>query len=72
MITKILKKLGVKIVIFRLSHEVLNATANIGGVLKDIESGRRFKKGHLDSIRDQLCRIESAMCYVRKINKGDV
>jgi hypothetical protein len=70
MLTRILRKLGVKVVIFRLSHDVLNATSSIAGVLKVCRSTHTMTiKQHNEIIR-QLVRIEQALRYVRRLNKG--
>jgi hypothetical protein len=71
MLPHILRKFGVRLVLYKHSHNVLNATASIMGVLRKMIATEKMTKADFNDITAQLARIEKSLRYVRFANKGD-
>ena len=70
MLLCILRHLGVKVILYKHSHDVRNATASIWGIMRQMAKSGQITVGNIRDMTDQLARIEKSLRYVRKLNKG--
>jgi len=59
-----------KLILDTLDHEIRNATSNITGIIKRSKKAKVITSADVMAIYTQLYRIEEALTYVRKLNKG--